>query len=129
VDTSRFAAFPILADLPPAELAELAGAVAEVEIAAGAKFITVEDYGTAVYFIEHGYADVQIAGSGATEVLGPGDTCGEISLLLTGQRTATVVAHTDLRLLSLAGQDFERIRDQVPALERSLRDLGLERSR
>ncbi len=60
--------------------------------------------------------------------LGPGDTFGEISLLLTGQRTATVVARTPMRLLSLSGQDFDRIRVRVPELERSLRRLGLERA-
>jgi CRP-like cAMP-binding protein len=47
---------------------------------------------------------------------------------LTGQRTATVVARTPMRLLSLSGQDFERIRARVPELERALRQLGLERA-
>jgi hypothetical protein len=31
-----------------------------------------------------------------------------------------------MRLLSLSGQDFERIRARVPELERSLRRLSLE---
>jgi CRP-like cAMP-binding protein len=61
-----------------------------------------------------------------TETLGAGDTFGEIGLLLTGQRTATVVARTPLQLLSLSGRDFERIRPRVPELERALRRLGLE---
>jgi hypothetical protein len=34
-----------------------------------------------------------------------------------------------MRLLSLSGQDFDRIRTRVPELARSLRDLGLERAR
>jgi hypothetical protein len=53
---------------------------------------------------------------------------GEISLLLTGQRTATVVARTRMRLLSLSGQDLQRIQARVPELERSLRRLGLTRA-
>ena len=99
----------------------------EVEIEAGAKVVTLDDYGTAVYFIEQGNADVLDDGGEATEFLGPGDTFGEIGLLLTGQRTATVVARTPMRLLSLSGLDFERIRARVPDVERSLRRLGLER--
>jgi CRP-like cAMP-binding protein len=128
VDTSRIAAFLVLADLPPAELDELTAAMSEVEVGAGAKVITLDDYGTAIYFIEQGEADVLTESGAATQTLGPGDTLGEIALLLTGQRTATIVARTPMRLLSLSGQDFERIRPRVPELERSLRRLGLDRA-
>jgi hypothetical protein len=33
-----------------------------------------------------------------------------------------------MRLLSLSGLDFERIRADLPELERSLRSLGLQRA-
>jgi CRP-like cAMP-binding protein len=128
VDTSRIASVQALADLPEAELDELATAMGEVEVEAGAKVVTVDDYGTAIYFIERGEADVLADGGEATETLGPGDTFGEIALLLTGERSATVVARTPMQLLSLSGQDFQRIRAGVPELERSLRRLGVERS-
>ncbi len=128
VDPSRIAAFPAFANLPAAELDELAAAMNEVEIETGAEVITQDDYGTALYFIEQGEADALLDGGEATQVLGPGDTFGEIALLLTGQRTATVVARTPMRLLSLSGQDFDRIRGRVPELERSLRRLSVERA-
>ena len=67
-------------------------------------------------------------GDEATETLGPGDTFGEIALLLTGQRTATVVARSPMQLFSLSDQDFQRIRARVPELERLLRRLGVERA-
>jgi CRP-like cAMP-binding protein len=128
VVTSRIAAFPVLADLPPAELDELAAAMREVEVEAGAKVMTLDDYGTAIYFIEEGEADVLADGGEASQTLGPGEMLGEIALILTGQRTATVVARTPMRLLSLSGHDFERIRARVPELEGSLRRLGLQRA-
>ena len=128
MDPTRIAAFPLLAELPAAERDELAAAMSELEADAGTRVVTVDDYGTAIYFIEEGEADVLAGGDGATQVLGPGDTFGEIALLLTGQRTATVVARTPMRLLSLSGQDFEGIRARVPELERSLRRFGLERT-
>jgi CRP-like cAMP-binding protein len=128
VDTSRIAAFPVLADLPAAELHQLAAAMSEVEVEAGAEVITLDDYGTAIYFIEQGEADVLVKGDESTQALGPGDTFGEIALLLTGERSATVVARTPMQLLSLSGQDFQRIRADVPELERSLRRLGAERA-
>jgi CRP/FNR family transcriptional regulator, cyclic AMP receptor protein len=128
VDTSRIAAFPRFANLPSAELDELAAAMREVEIEAGAEVVTHDDYGSAVYFIEQGEADARPDGGEESQGLGPGDTFGEIALLLTGQRTATVVARTPMRLLSLSGQDFDRIRARVPELEGSLRRLSLERA-
>jgi len=129
VDASRTATVPAFADVPASELDELADAMSEVEVEAGAKVITADDYGTAVYFVEQGSADVLNDDGEATEALGPGDAFGEIGLLLTGQRTATVVARTPMRLLSLSGQQFDRIRSRVPEVERSLRRLGLERAR
>ena len=128
VDSSRIAAFPDFADLPPDELDELAASMSEVEVEAGANVLTLDEYGTAIYFIEQGEADVLDDAGEGNKSAGPGDVFGEIGLLLTGQRTATVVARTPMRLLSLSGQDFDRIRARVPEVERSLRRLGLERT-
>jgi CRP-like cAMP-binding protein len=122
------ARFPNFAALPADELDELVAAMREVEVEAGATVVTVDDYGSAIYFIEEGTADVLDDGDETNQPLGPGDTFGEIGLLLTGQRTATVVARTPMRLLSLSGQDFDRIRARVPELEDSLRRLGIERA-
>ena len=128
METSRIAAFPVFADVPEAELVELAGAVHELAVAEGSTVVTVDDYGDAVYLVEEGTADVVNERGETTQTLGTGDTFGEIGLLLTGQRTATVVARTPLKLLSLSGVDFERIRSRVPELEKTLRRLGLERA-
>jgi CRP-like cAMP-binding protein len=128
VDASRIGRFPNFADLPADELDELVAAMREVEVEAGATVVTVDDYGSAIYFIEEGTADVLDDGDETNQPLGPGDTFGEIGLLLTGQRTATVVARTPMRLLSLSGHDFDRIRARVPELEDSLRRLGIERA-
>ena len=128
MDSSRLAALPFFADLPAAELDEVAATMSEVEVDAGSSVITLGDYGTAIYFIEQGAADVLSDGGEATQALGPGDTFGEIALLLTGERTATVVSRTPMRLLSLSDQDFQQIRPRVPELERSLRRLGVERA-
>jgi hypothetical protein len=54
VDASRIAAFSVLADLPSAELDDLAATMSELEVEAGAKVVTLDDYGTAIYFIEQG---------------------------------------------------------------------------
>ena len=127
METSRLTSIPAFADVPAAELDELAAAMREVEVDAGTKVVTMDHYGDAIYFVEEGEADVATEG-GASESLGPGDSFGEIGLLLTGERTATVVARTPMRLLTLSGHDFDRFRARVPELERSLRRLALERA-
>ena len=127
METSRLTSIPAFADVPAAELDELAAAMREVEVDAGTKVVTMDHYGDAIYFVEEGEADVATE-SGASESLGPGDSFGDIGLLLTGERTATVVARTPMRLLTLSGHDFDRFRARVPELERSLRRLALERA-
>ena len=102
--------------------------MSEVAVEAGAEVTTLDDYGTAIYFVEEGEAEVVTEDGAGGQRLAVGDTFGEIALLLTGQRTATVVARTPMRLLSLAEHDFQAIRARVPELERSLRRLGAERA-
>jgi hypothetical protein len=70
MDTSRIAAFSVLADLPAPELDELAAAMREVEVEPGAKVVTLDDYGTAIYFIEEGEADVLTDSGEAAQSLG-----------------------------------------------------------
>ena len=116
------------AEVPDAELDELAGAMSEIEVDAGTKVVTVDTYGSGIYLIERGEAEV-VAGNAMppAEVLGPGDVFGEIALLLTGERTATVVARTPMRLRALADVEFDRIRSRVPGFERALRRLAAQR--
>jgi CRP-like cAMP-binding protein len=128
MDTNRIAASPAFANLPADELNEFAGAMREIEPEAGATVVGADDYGTAIYLIEAGTADVLNDAGDAIKALGPGDIFGEIGLVLTGQRTATVVARTPMRLLSLSGQDFDQIRRHVPEVERALRRLALFRA-
>jgi hypothetical protein len=58
MDTKRIAASPVFANLPAHELNECAGVMREVEVEAGATVIRAGDYGTALYLIEAGMADV-----------------------------------------------------------------------
>jgi hypothetical protein len=129
IDPARIASAPLFADLPTGELEQLAGAMGEADVDAGTEVVTVDESGSTVYLIEAGEAEVVDAGGPTPVALGPGDTFGEIGLLLTaGKRTATVVARTRMKLLALSEPDFERIRGQIPEFELALRSLGLERS-
>ena len=128
MDATRIAAFPAFANLPAEELNEFAGALREAQVETGATVIRADDYGSAIYLIEEGTAEVLNTAGDAITALGPGDTFGAIALLLTEQRTATVVARTPLRVLSLSGQDFDEIRPRVPEVERALRRIALDQA-
>ena len=76
--------------------------------------------------IEAGEANVhkdgQLIGS-----VGPGDVVGEIGLLVTGARTASVVATTPMRLVAIFSRDFKQIEKRMPAIATSLRATMRER--
>ena len=127
MDRRRIAGLRAFADLPATELDELAAVIDGVEIEAGTELITFGKDGLVIYFVEQGEADVLNDEGGVAHALGPGDTFGEIAILVTGQRTATVAARTHMLLLALFDTDFERIRARVPEFERSIRRLISER--
>jgi len=127
VEAGRITALPILADLPPAEIDELAAVMTESEVEAGAPITMHGDFGYVWYAIEDGEAEVRLEGVEEPRILGPGETFGEIALFVTGRRTATVVARTKMRLLSLFEGDFRRLQARVPEFERLLRQHGGER--
>jgi CRP-like cAMP-binding protein len=116
------------AGLPEEELVALTTWMTELEIDEGTRVVARDEYGTALYCITEGEAEVDLSPVEPSRLLGPGDAFGEIGLLLTGQRTATVTARTPLRLLVLTGPDFERIRAYLPELEHSLRRISRERT-
>ena len=62
-------------------------------------------------------------------VVAPGDAFGELALVSTGRRTATVQALSDGETLALDRRAFEAQRTQRPAVERALVTILAERLR
>jgi len=56
-----------------------------------------------------------------------GDVCGEIGVLVTGTRRATVVAMTPMRLVAMFSRDFRHVERRVPALAARLREIMRDR--
>ncbi len=65
--------------------------------------------------IEDGAAEVRKNDERIAE-LGPGDFFGEIGLLETQRRTATVTATTQLRVIVMSAQEFRRLEQELPAV-------------
>jgi CRP/FNR family transcriptional regulator, cyclic AMP receptor protein len=87
------------------ELSKIASLVDEIEIPAGKVLIRQGDAGRECFVIVSGRASASIRGKG-TFPLGAGSCFGEMSLLDSGLRSATVTAETDMDLLVLGPREF-----------------------
>ena len=95
VDTARLREIPLFAGFSEPELAAIAGVAGELEAPAGTVLTAEGDFGHSFFAVEEGRADV-LRGDQRIAGLGPGDVFGEIALLASGRRTASVVAVTPI---------------------------------
>ncbi len=126
MDAGRLATIPFFAALDEDVLASVAESAFEVEAAEGEQLALEGDFGYALYAIESGTADVSADGRSLGS-LGPGDVFGEIAVLASGRRTATVVATTPMRLIALFKRDVWALERRDPAAAARLRELVMKR--
>jgi CRP/FNR family cyclic AMP-dependent transcriptional regulator len=126
VDALRLRSVPLFADLSDDECGQIAAKGELLEVPAGAELASQGEFGYSFFIVEEGTADVWIDGERCGR-LGPGDVFGEIGLLVTGRRTASVTSSTPMRLLALFDHDFRRLTAEIPAFERCLRHLMASR--
>lgn len=122
METSRIAAVPIFDGLPEDEVAAVAEAASVVEVEAGQPLATEGEFGHALFVIERGTAEVVRDGVVLASV-GPGDVVGEIAVLASGRRTASVVATSPMCLLALFKRDVWRLEQRAPAAAQRLREV------
>jgi cAMP-dependent protein kinase regulator len=106
------AALPFLADVPRSELRQIASYLRTEEVEAGQLVVRQGARGDRFYVLLDGQVRVvRIAADEREErlaTLGPGSYFGEAALVANVPRTATVVAETPARLLSLDAGHFRR---------------------
>jgi MFS family permease len=96
---------PMLRTLPLPSVEQLARGLERRAFPAGATVFSQGDVGDLYYVVESG--EVDVLGDGRLlATLGPGEGFGEIALLRSSPRTATVVARTDVRLRALGSGHF-----------------------
>jgi CRP-like cAMP-binding protein len=95
----------MLRTLPLPSVEQLARGLERCAFPAGATVFSQGDVGDLYYVVESG--EVDVLGDGRLlATLGPGEGFGEIALLRSSPRTATVVARTDVRLRALGSGHF-----------------------
>jgi len=95
----------MLCMLPLPSVEQLARGLEPVAVPSGETVFAQGDVGDRYYVIESGEVEVLHDGR-RVAALGPGEGFGEIALLRTTGRMATVVARSDLRLQALASDRF-----------------------
>jgi CPA1 family monovalent cation:H+ antiporter len=113
---------PLLDGLPDDDLAALAERADLVQAEPGVDLTREGDFGHCLFAIVDGTASVTVDGTPVRE-LGPGDLFGEIAVLASGRRTATVTASTPMRLVSLFKRDLWRLAEERPEFDAALREL------
>jgi ATP:ADP antiporter, AAA family len=103
---------PLFAALSPQELEPIAAVVEEYLFPEGETLAARGEFGDALYVIASGEVEVQGADGQELAVRGPGDFIGEMAVILSKPRSASLVARSDVRVLEL----------RKPALEAILRE-------
>jgi CRP-like cAMP-binding protein len=96
---------PLFSDLEKRELAALAGSLKERIFRAGETVAQEGQGGVGFFVIQDGEARVSVRGEERGR-LGPGDYFGEIALIAETDRTATIVADSELKCLGMTFWDF-----------------------
>jgi CRP-like cAMP-binding protein len=126
MDPERLKDLPLFAELDDAERAEVAASARELTVEAGTTLATEGENAYELFVIESGEAEVSKRGE-VIRSLGPGDAFGEIGLLATGTRTASIEAKTPMKLVAIFSREFKQIEARMPAIAEELRASMRER--
>jgi CRP/FNR family transcriptional regulator, cyclic AMP receptor protein len=126
VQPERLKSLPLFSDVDDSELSQIAPFADEQEVSEGTYLVREGDFSYEFMAIEEGQAEVQRDGQHVAD-LGAGDFFGEIGLLEKDRRTATVVAKTDMRLITLTGWDMKRLEKAIPEAVEKVRAVIEER--
>ena len=115
----RFRAVPIFSACSTTELVEIDRVADEVHVEAGRTIMKQGDLGQELAVVIEGEVEVERDGK-VIATLGPGSYFGEIALLDSLTRTASVRAVSDVVLEVIDRRGLNTLLDDVPNLARSL---------
>lgn len=113
MDPSRLKSIPLFQDVADEDLRQIATFASEVSVEEGSHLVDEGDFSYQFMAIEEGVAEVLRSGEHVAN-LGPGDFFGEMGLLEKERRSATVVAKSPMRLVTLTGWDLKRMEKAIP---------------
>jgi CRP-like cAMP-binding protein len=106
---------PLFSSMSRRDLQKIAKASDELDVPSGKVLVEQGKRGREAFVVLEGSGIVKRNGRKVAS-LGPGDHFGELALLDGGERTATVVAETDMTVLVIGQREFTGVLDEVPGL-------------
>src|SRR6476620_8084251 len=119
VDRSRVAPMSVFSECSDQELDAIAAAASELEFDTGETLMSEGDFGHSLFLVESGSADVLEHGEKVREV-GPGEVLGEVAVLSSGRRTASVVATSPVQVIALFKRDVWQLEHDAPVAAQRL---------
>jgi CRP/FNR family transcriptional regulator, cyclic AMP receptor protein len=126
VDAARLRSVPLFASLSDRDRERIALWTDEIDVPEGKELATEGEFAYEFFVIVDGKADVTHDGERLAE-LGPNDFFGEIGLLESERRTATVTATTPLTAIVMFGPHFRHVEREMPELAQKIRTAIRER--
>lgn len=124
LDPQTLAQFPLFAGLPPADLAQVTQLLNRRSVSAGTLLMASEQPGEFAYLIIEGTVKIvaEMADGKQTILafLGAGDMVGEMSLIDSAGRSATVIAIEPLSVLTMDRASFTKCLRTLPDLTYNL---------
>ena len=106
---------PLFAAASRSELQKIASIADEIDLREGKEMTREGAPGREFFVLVDGTADVRRKGR-KVRSLGPGDFFGEIALVSSKPRTATVTATSPVRALVITERSFKRLLEEQPAI-------------
>jgi CRP/FNR family cyclic AMP-dependent transcriptional regulator len=128
MNAQRLKTIPLFSGLSKRQLEQLAGWIDEVDLPAGKQLLGEGTFAYEFVMIESGSASVSIDGQHVND-LGAGDFFGEIALLSTPRRTASVETTSPMRAAVTTGANFRAMIREFPEIETKVRVAMEERLR
>src|SRR5262249_21370448 len=126
VDASRLERVPLFSELSAEDRATLAAKMEERHAGSGEHLSNQGGSGYFFFVIEEGTAEVARDGQ-VVATLGPDEFFGEVAIVATTRRNATVTAKTPMTLLTMFGADFAKFSAEMPALAEQVQRAVEER--
>jgi len=124
----KLASVPLFSGVKPKELKKLSKRMTERSFNEGDEITREGESGIGFFVIEDGNATVSVAGD-IVRTLGPGDHFGEIALIDSGPRSATIIAGTDLRCRGMSAWEFRPFVEEHPEVAWALLETLVSRLR